>query len=168
LAAPYGGLPAPADAREVFTRSNSRVTLTSPLWPVLLSLAALLLPLDIAIRRLALSPADLRSGWSILSAFLARLIRQPEHSPNPGTAIAPLLARKQRSSLGRAQPDPSADLALTPLDPKPSPPPHLAQSEVEESVPPAQADAPESEATQTASRLLAYKRSRQGGGDRQK
>jgi len=54
---------------------------TRDLWPTLLALAALLLPFDVGVRRLALGRRDLERTWAWVVAHLPR--RRPQLAPSP-------------------------------------------------------------------------------------
>lgn len=63
----------------VFVPTQQPASRAQPLWPTLLLIAALLFPLDVAVRRLKLTPAD----WQHLSVWLR------EHLPNFKKGSAP-------------------------------------------------------------------------------
>lgn len=54
------------DLGSMFNRTTETRAAATPIWPLLLALALLLLPLDIAVRRLVITPSD----WARLRAFL--------------------------------------------------------------------------------------------------
>lgn len=67
-----------AQAPAVFEHPPQRVTRTTDLWPLLLVLAVVLFPLDVAVRRLLISSADLARLRAALAGRMARLRRPPE------------------------------------------------------------------------------------------
>jgi len=132
-----------------------------PIWPWLLLAAVLLLPLDIAVRRLVLTRLDARRAWARLLAFLA--IRTPAAAP-----VAPERAQ-QLSSLFRAKERAGEAAPRGPESPAaPAPPPATpsagAQPRPSQPVapppptsPPAATSTPD---TSTSAALLARKRAR--------
>ena len=93
LAAEGGGtvLERPTDA---YTGTAPPVRASLPLWPWCLALAALVLPLDIAARRLFFDPGDLAEVWSkVLAAMGFSGTRRAGMVPG-GTVEAPTLAAK--------------------------------------------------------------------------
>ena len=93
LAAENGGAvlaTAPREAARAFADDLPPVTASRPLSELLLLLAALLLPLDIALRRLALSPREL------VALMLGRVRRERSVAPVPMTASTPLLRLRNR------------------------------------------------------------------------
>jgi len=85
------------------------------LWPALLGLAALLLPFDVGVRRLALGRGDLARGWAWMRQRLPR--RRPRPAVAGESPVSRLFAAKER--VGRRH-DPEA--APPPLEPSPPPP----------------------------------------------
>jgi hypothetical protein len=125
------------------------------LWPYLLAAAACLLPVDVAVRRLALTRRD----WERLRAWLAaRLPRRRDKTVEPSEAPSPvqrLFEAKSRAAERRPKPErpvrepAAAEREKVPSSRQPSPPAPTAQSDV----------APKSDEATLAARLL---RSRRG------
>lgn len=175
LAAATGGelLTDPAAA---FTHNLSSTRDVRPWWPGLLLFAALLLPVDIAVRRLAVTREDFRrAGVWLRSRFV---IDRPATAPQTTEAGSRLMAAKQRAQSRESEvdtaekpavvvprqpavrPRPPAAQPATPTGAKPAPAARQAQPEPEK--PPLQAaPAPE----RTTSALLARKRARRGQDD---
>ena len=82
---------------EVFAHSLSAPGAARPVWPWLLALAALLLPMDIAMRRLTLSRADLQRAWArAMGAFRVRQ-RATGQGVQRSERMATLLGAKERT-----------------------------------------------------------------------
>src|ERR671936_216414 len=143
-----------------------------PLTTPLLLLALLLLPFDIAVRRLLIGPAEVRAA---LAALARRRALQPAAAA-VGAAGVPLTAirarratRRERIAERNAQstsPAPQASPAPSPApasrqEPTPMP---AAQHRGGTSSPAAASPAPAAEPGATTSRLLEAKRKRRGGG----
>lgn len=129
-----------------------------PLWPLLLLLAALLWPVDIALRRLTLSRTDVRQAWA-RSRGWGSLARPAPVAPTPERVeqMASLRRAKERAS----QDTPPVTPAVTRVNQPPAVPPVSTQP------PPAPPAAPPASATgNTASSLLAKKRARQDDASR--
>jgi hypothetical protein len=94
IAAAAGGkvLSTPADA---FAGHAPPVRARLPLWPALLALAAALLPLDIASRRLLFSAGDIRELWQRITSRFARRERQVASAAMSG--LTQLQAERRRS-----------------------------------------------------------------------
>ena len=71
---------------------------TRPIWPWLTILAVLLLPVDVAVRRLALTRRDVRRAWA---AALGR-VRPPVAQPQRSEQVARLFEAKERAGTGSA------------------------------------------------------------------
>ncbi len=80
-------------SQEVFNylRSSGQNAAPVPVWPWLLGLTALLLPLDIAVRRLVIAWADLRQG----ALKLGSLVRNRFRIPQPAADAAPRPAQME-------------------------------------------------------------------------
>jgi Mg-chelatase subunit ChlD len=162
-----GGKYAADNPEDVFEQRLESPPTQKPIWPWLLTAAACLLPVDIAIRRLVISKDDLLRAWSKLNLFIVsrKSARQQEPHPNipvtQGLLITKARVRKQRlpqeSDEGHnaieqvGQPAISAPVK-TPIDTKvgkEGQDPNLAQRTQDLS------------SESTASHLLTYKRSRQ-------
>ncbi|MDH5507384.1 MAG: VWA domain-containing protein, partial [Anaerolineae bacterium] len=70
IAAPTGGGLLPEKPSEVFSLTIPAPKGSRPIWPWLLAAAAVLLPVDIAVRRLVLSRRDFQRAWAKLAARL--------------------------------------------------------------------------------------------------
>ncbi len=79
----------------VFEDHRGGVATVRPIWPWLVGLAILLLPLDIAIRRLAITKQDLRRAWQTITG---RFRSQPTHVPGRSEQVARLFQAKDRVS----------------------------------------------------------------------
>jgi Ca-activated chloride channel family protein len=99
---------------DVWTHDIEADAFPTPIWPWLLVLAILLVPIDVGVRRVALTRADLRRarGWVARRVGLGR----PEPEAVPG--LAELLAAKERSERRAERP-----ARMTP-----EPPPVMASS----------------------------------------
>ena len=95
-----GGRPAPANPAEVFAHTLAAPVAARPVGPWLLAFAALLLPFDIAFRRLVLSGADLHKAWNKLSGGRrdAKVIMA---APRRSERVDALLSAKQRAHARR-------------------------------------------------------------------
>jgi hypothetical protein len=143
-----------------------------PLTTPLLLLALLLLPFDIAVRRLLIGPSEVRAA---LAALVRRRALQPAAAA-VGAAGVPLVAIRARRATRReriaehnarsASPAPQASPAPSPApasrqDPMPMP---AARHRGGTSSPAAASPAPAADPGATTSRLLEAKRKRRGGG----
>ncbi len=96
LSAMTGGRVIQADPQTIFSHDLAAASASRPAWPWLLAIAAFLLPLDIAVRRLALSRHDLSRFWIRLVDRLRP--GQREISPAPRSErLDALLQAKQRA-----------------------------------------------------------------------
>lgn len=86
----------------VFAHDLPRQATTRPIWPWLTLLAVLLLPLDIAARRLVVTRADLRRAWA---ATLGRVLPRPATRPEPQRPepVTRLFAAKERAQRPREE-----------------------------------------------------------------
>jgi Mg-chelatase subunit ChlD len=164
--------PAAAFAHNLIARR-----VTTPIWPYLLLLAVLLLPFDIAIRRLVVSRYELQRGLARVVAFVTGL-RRPQAEPARVESMSRLREAKQRA--GTSAPTVGAGLRVgpigqtqgsaptTPLDPANSksqtqpeakpPTPQPAPPAPPQAQPPKPAPQPDGQST--AASLLAKKRGR--------
>ena len=157
LAALTGGGLAPADPAEIFRHDLAAPNSTRPAWPWLLLLAAILLPLDVASRRLILT----RQDWMrFVQVVQARLRRRKQDVPEQTAQMTALLRAKGRAQDSRAASPPGikdksdgteagASIPMQPLPP--APPPTQAQE------PTARPEEPPA-ATSTTAALLARKK----------
>jgi Ca-activated chloride channel family protein len=138
---------------------------TQPVWPLLLLLAVLLLPLDIAVRRLVVTRYDLERGWQRVAAWLTLSAPQPSSVPvERAEQLSSLFKAKSRAGT-ETQPAP-VESAKTPppIVTQPTPPPSAASAETPPPVvapkrpEPVEGPAP---AGSTSAALLAKKRARE-------
>jgi hypothetical protein len=75
-----------------------------PVWPALLVFAALLLPLDIAVRRLVVTRYDLQRGWQRVSAWLTTRRTLPAQLPaHRAEQLTSLFKAKDRAGMATAR-----------------------------------------------------------------
>jgi hypothetical protein len=87
------------DSADIFKHDLSApARATRPLWPVLLLLAVVLLPLDIAVRRLVLTRYDLQRAWSRASTWLT-LRPAPAAPPQRVEQLSSLFKAKDRAGM---------------------------------------------------------------------
>jgi Mg-chelatase subunit ChlD len=82
--------------RAAYDRNLPPATRQVALWPWLLLLAALILPLDVGVRRLGVSRADVRRAWGELAERLGRRGAQPVPAEGPLPQMASLMNAKAR------------------------------------------------------------------------
>ncbi len=95
-----------ADAANVFAHTLPPVSGSSPLWPLLLTLAALLLPPDVGLRRIIVGREELQKLWQKARSYLPRRQSRTAAPPSPAPSSAgKLLAsvKKQRVSRGAGE-----------------------------------------------------------------
>lgn len=175
LAGVAGGQVIGPDQRAlVFARPEQRAAAALPLWPLLLTAALILLPFDIAVRRLVVEKADLVRAWGRLrgrlrpapaatgaasaermSSLLQAKERVEERRKAPPQREAPPPERRAPTvQTGEAPAPPPAQAAPPkPAPPRTAPPPEpKAPTETQPEQPPDQS---------TTSALLARKRARE-------
>jgi hypothetical protein len=124
-----------------------------PAWPILLLLAALLLPVDIAVRRFVVGRADFQRAWKRSKDWAARRRPQVALSPQRVEQLSSLFAAKDRA---RPSSDAPPTPVVTPILTRP------ATAEPPEPKPTARpAPMPEPAMGGTSSTLLAKKRARE-------
>jgi uncharacterized membrane protein len=110
----------PAD---VFAHTLAAEPTTRPIWPWLTLLAVLLLPVDIALRRLVISRRDVERAWA--ATFGRWRPARPEQAPERTQQVSRLFAAKKRASTtrpeGPALAQPAEKPAVEPPLPDPSP-----------------------------------------------
>ena len=162
-----GGRLSSNDPAQVFTARIPFQRAGIPIWPGLLALAAVLLPLDIASRRLVVSRRDLHTAWENVTA------RTQAHLKNIApTGVPPRSMRMEQliRAKGRASGEPLSKeippsdkaneiLSQKPLDRTPIPPPPAPSIQAKEPSKPSGTGAKKT--ASTTSTLLAKKRSRQ-------
>jgi hypothetical protein len=135
----------PADA---FAHTRSAPLATRPVWPWLLLIAALLLPFDVGVRRLALDRRDLQKVWSAIRAKWYAQRAAHKATPVRSERMTTLFAAKQRTRAERME---RSELPESPpTDRAEATPPVVPQ--VDRSMP--------SDAVATTSSLLEKKRAR--------
>ncbi len=95
-----GGRITTGDPAEAFAHTLTAPADTRPIWPWLLTLAAILLPFDIAVRRLAVDRRDLTRAWQ---RMLGRLTPVPVGAPvipDRSERMTSLLGVKERAGEG--------------------------------------------------------------------
>jgi len=146
-------------AREVWTHDIEASAFPTPIWPWLLLLAIALVPLDVGVRRVALSRSDLRRARS----WVARRIGAGRPEPEAVPGLAELRAAKERSSRraerAPATPEsaPPTAAAATPAAAEPPEPPKPARS-----APPRPTPSPEPAGPETLAERLARRRREKG------
>ena len=165
-AAQTGGrvIEAPGD---VWTPPEEFPRTRTDIWRTLLWLAALLLPLDVAIRRLMIRAEDLAPAWAAVQGALDRLRREGTEEPETAT-VGRLLETQQRTRTERAEtyrpptppPRPRIERAAhaEPQERPPTPEPAAVVAEKR----PAENEEP---AASTTARLLKRKREMRGEDD---
>ncbi|HSK94346.1 MAG TPA: VWA domain-containing protein [Candidatus Angelobacter sp.] len=95
--------------RSVWTHDIRASAFPTPIWPWLLLVAIVLVPLDVGVRRVALSRADLRRA----QAWMRRRVGLGEAAPEAVPGLAELRAARDRSARrterGPAETEPAAD-----------------------------------------------------------
>jgi hypothetical protein len=97
-----------------------------PAWPILLLIVALLLPVDIAVRRFVVDRSDFQRAWSRLMDWAARRRPQVALTPERVQQLSSLFAAKDRASIDTRPPAPPVAPILTqpamaePEQPKPT------------------------------------------------
>ncbi len=140
---------------EAFVHDLAGVGVRRDLWPYLLGLAAVLLPFDVGLRRLALGRRDLARAWAAVRRRLPhRRVRPVVEAPSP---VSRLFDAKQRVEQTRREKAP-------PVAPPPAPKPSVGEPSLPG--PPAQPPQPTPPAADStlASQLLKRKRERKGDG----
>jgi uncharacterized membrane protein len=165
IASVTGGTALGDAPKNVFLHNLSRDRAARPVWPLFILAALLLMPFDVAIRRLVLTRSDLQAAWSAVSAPFRR-------GPilEAGEAAAHLdrlrdakgrarLARQGDQSAETAEPLPKWHIGTPRAKPRRDAPKPAAPSAP--SAPPSKAPEPEPPEGTLASRLLEHRRSSQ-------
>ncbi len=155
-----------SDPAEAFSHDQLARNVTSPTWPYLLLLATLLLPFDIAVRRLVISRYELQRVVNRVRSVVSLSRRAPEperveamsrlrqakqRAGTPAPTVSLPSPLEERSEAGQGAISQASDVPLSPSTP---PPP----AQVPEAAPPA--EHPKTDGETTASTLLARKRQR--------
>jgi len=165
LASITGGISLGDAPKNVFLHNLSRNRTAQPVWPLFILAALLLMPFDVAVRRLVITRGDLQAAWNAVTTLFrrkpalevgeatahlgrlkdakgrARSARQPEQTPEAAHMLS------QRRSTPRLKPRREAPKPAVPS--APSAPPSKTEPE------------PEQRAGTLASRLLEHRRSSQ-------
>jgi hypothetical protein len=106
LAQTTGGSVAGDDLADLFRHDlPAPRAATQPLWPLLLTLAACLLPLDIAVRRLVVTRYDLQRGLERVRAWARLAAPRPDAvPPERAQQLSALRRAKDRASAPAAKP----------------------------------------------------------------
>lgn len=151
------------DPEQVFTNPPLSAARAVETWPALLTLVALLFPLDVAIRRVVFGRADFERGWEWLADRLG-LKRLPgagaPRQPVLGQLFAARGRARQRTSQRQETP-PAAPPVASPVKPPPAQPPPAESKPA--GTPPASAPPQPDESSQdTFERLRQARQKRRG------
>jgi Mg-chelatase subunit ChlD len=152
LAAISGGKVAGPDPAEVFAHDLTAARASRPIWPWLVISAAVLLPFDVAVRRLILTRRDLVRLWE---RFLDALRMRPRLPAGTAGTTERMQALFQAKTRARGEAPPSA-----PLDVEGPPDEGPARAESEPEPPEAPLSAGKEQASMAASLLAQKKKSR--------
>lgn len=145
---------------EVFTQDFRRSKAYTDLWRLLVILAAILLPLDVAVRRLVITPQQLAEEWSKARKFVRahRLRRRPRQTvTREAETVSTLLqAKRDRGPVHRVEIKP--EQIRPKAEPQQTSVPQIDQQQAQDSTP---EQKPASESGTLSSRLLDAKRKRQ-------
>ncbi len=152
IAALTGGKVASANPAEVFTHDLKASRASRPIWPWLIALAAILLPFDVAARRLILTRQDFaRVGEMIQTRFMFQKPRKEKITVSTPSMEALRKARQRSKTEARPQPDEKMPQTPTPpIITEKSPAAKMPDLSKKEETP----------ASTTASMLLANKKKR--------
>ncbi len=154
LAALTDGKVASADPREAFSHDLKAARATRAVWPWLLALAAILLPLDVAARRLIVTRHDF-AAWR--AALFARLIfgKKTAVLPESNSQMGSLFQAKERAHRSSLQAEAGTAVSPAPVETAVAEKPGSAESgSISSSEMPAE--------TSTAAALLARKKNLRG------
>jgi len=157
------------DPAEVFFRDFPMPKANQPIWPLLISLAACLLPLDIAARRLVITRQDLQLAWQRLSEQITRRsaqVRRGQAAPPTArsTQMEQLLRVKERRQGWESKKSSTAPATTSQSKTVDQSPPTQPEKSPSERGKPSSEPASgkvESPDSSTAAALLAKKRARQ-------
>jgi Mg-chelatase subunit ChlD len=149
LALAAQGQVASADPAAAFAHTRSAPLATRPVWPWLLLIAALLLPFDVGVRRLAIDRRDLQRAWSAIGMRMQSRRAVRRAVPARSERIATLFEAKQRTRVEHGER--SEPIEPPPADRAEAPPPVVLA--------PDRSTKPQ-DSIGTASSLLAKKRAR--------
>ncbi len=121
--AELGGGHSLTNPADVFAHTLHGEGVARDLWPYLLALATLLLPLDVGVRRLALGRRDMVRTWERVKARLGHRRSPPAEPPSP---VDRLFRAKERAGQQRR---PAAGPPVPPPPPSPTPSPPAPPTE---------------------------------------
>jgi hypothetical protein len=167
LAALANGHAVGPSADEIYLHDLAAPRATArPAWPLLLLIAALLLPVDIAVRRLVIPRSDFERAWRRLQDGLRGRRPASVLTPERAEGLSSLFAAKNRAS-PETRPPPAPPAVVPPAGPRttrptaaePAAPKPAARSRAKPASREAETAAPA--ATGTSAALLAKKRARE-------
>ena len=133
---------------------------SQPVWPLLLLIVALLLPVDIAVRRVVIPWSDVQRAWRRLGDWLTRHRPAQVLTPERAQGMSSLFAAKNRASADtRPAPPAVAPILTRPASEEPPEPKTPARPAARPASRGAEPAAPA--AMGTSATLLAKKRSRE-------
>lgn len=139
----------PADA---FAHTRSAPTTARPIWPWLLLIAALLLPFDVGVRRLAIERRDVRKAWRAIELKWQTRRARRSAMPERSERLTTLFETKQRTRAEHGERLGDVESIEPPPADRAAPTPPAA--------PPPDRSTPPGDAIGTASSLLEKKRAR--------
>jgi len=151
--AEMGGGRVLTEPAEAFTHDLRGEGVARDLWPLLLTLATLLWPVDVALRRLALGRRDLERARDWIARRLPR--REPRPVVEAPSPVARLLQTKERAEQRPAPPPAATSVGAPPRLAEPPPPPVAPAAPPQPSPKPS---TPSPEGETLAERLLRRKR----------
>ena len=116
LAEVTGGRDLAGEVTAVFDHNLASEAAARPIWPWLTLLAAALLPVDIAVRRLVVSRRDLERAWA---ATFGRWQPQPQRPAARTEQVSRLFEAKQRAGTGRTDEARTETRGTAAVDPRP-------------------------------------------------
>jgi uncharacterized membrane protein len=134
------------DPAEAFAHTQNAPLATRPVWPWLLLVAALLLPFDVGVRRLAIDRRDVQKAWNAIGVRWQAKQAARGSVPARSERLTTLFQAKQRTRVERVEPI--------------EPPPADRTEAAPPAAPPPDRSTPPPDATATASTLLAKKRAK--------
>ncbi len=172
MAEAVGGRTLSGEPGEVFAHTLSAPRATRSIWIWLLTLAAVLLPLDIAVRRLVITAGEIRRGWnSLLERLNIRRVIETAVTPRRSRRMSSLLRAKKRAKeiteVELVKPEKLQSAPLQPDTKIEKPEPSIADAQTDET-PPQVVKHPEQkdEFVSTTEALLARKRSKKDRGEK--
>ena len=152
-----GGVVLEEEPAKAFAHTLRGEGATRDLWPYLLGLAAILLPFDVGVRRLALGQRDLERAWAwIVEHHLLR--RRPRRLAEAPSPVGRLFQAKSRAGERRAAASTVTEVASPPVEPLPASAPPSRPAEHALPAPPLAGE------ETLAGRLLRRKRGRKENG----